>query len=124
MVSFCEGLRMPVPWMPQPHPASAGVGKPAMHEVAEGRVGGRSGLYGDLMPGAGPADRASSGQLHRWSMRTEAIGAIAGLRECVGRQRRSMIGADFQHLGKRRCGWLEAGSTPALCCFGGIFCAS
>jgi hypothetical protein len=53
MVSFCEGLRMPVPWMPQPHPASAGVGKPARHEVAEGRVGGRSGLYGDLMPGAG-----------------------------------------------------------------------
>jgi hypothetical protein len=36
--------------------------KPAMHEVADGRVGGRSGLYGDLMPGAGPADLASSGQ--------------------------------------------------------------
>jgi hypothetical protein len=47
---------------PQPHPASAGVGKPAMHEVAEGRVPGRNRLYGDLMPGAGPADRASSGQ--------------------------------------------------------------
>ena len=32
------------PWEPQPHPASAGVGKPAMHEVAEGRAPEHLGL--------------------------------------------------------------------------------
>src|SRR5215831_11295518 len=44
------------PWGPQPHPASAGVGKPSMHEVAGGRAPGCGGLYGDLMPADGPAD--------------------------------------------------------------------
>src|SRR5215510_11950608 len=71
-VSSCEGLRMPAVG-PQPHPASAGVGKPAMHEVAEGRVPGCSGFYGDLMPADGPADLGSRGQYHRWSMITAAI---------------------------------------------------
>jgi hypothetical protein len=35
-----------------------------------------------------------------------------------------MIGADFQHFGKRRCGWPEAGSTHGRCCFGPVLWAS
>jgi hypothetical protein len=53
------------PWEPQPHPASAGVGKPAMHKVADGRTPGCGGLYGDLMPVDGAANGASGGQYHR-----------------------------------------------------------
>ena len=61
----CKGLRMPA-MTTRRHAPTAGVGKAAMHEVAEGGARCRfGGLYGDLASHDGAVDRAGFVQLHR-----------------------------------------------------------
>jgi hypothetical protein len=59
-------------------------------------------------------DRGQDKRLRQWE--AGKPGSLASL-VC-------MIGADFQHSGKRRYGWPRAGSTHGRYCVGRILCAS
>jgi hypothetical protein len=96
----CRGLRMPA-MRTTPHAPTAGVGKAAMHEVAEGGALSER-LYGDLAWLDGTVDRAVAANCVDRRRQERRLGRLGAWRTCSVAGPGCLIGRDFLHRGKRQ----------------------